>query len=141
MAKSKTAHGVFKPTNQEKIIGKAVIEYRSSWELRAFITLDRSPNVIKWASESIEIPYYDPVTKKQRIYYPDLFVLYKDKTGKEKSAIFEIKPLSQTVLENTKSKYDKLQLVTNLAKWKAAMAFCQKAGITFRVITEKDLFF
>jgi len=43
-------------------------------------------------------------------------------------------------LENAKSKRDRAFLMVNQAKWAAAMAWCKKNGVTFRLITEEDLF-
>lgn len=36
---------------------------------------------------------------------------------------------------------DKAVVVINHAKWQAANAWCQRAGIKFRVITESDMFY
>ena len=40
---------------------------------------DEHPNVAKWASESIKIPYRHPFTGKYTVYVPDFFVVYVDK--------------------------------------------------------------
>ena len=70
------AKGKFYPKNQEKYIGLKTPTYRSSWE-QAFMRLcDEHPNVAKWASESIKIPYRHPFTGKYTVYVPDFFVVY-----------------------------------------------------------------
>ena len=75
--------GKFYPKNQEKYIGLKTPTYRSSWE-QAFMRLcDEHPNVSKWASESIKIPYRHPFTGKYTVYVPDFFVVYVDKNGKK----------------------------------------------------------
>ena len=64
------AKGKFIPKNKEKYVGTKMPTYRSSWE-QAFMRLcDEHPNVYKWASESIRIPYRHPLTGKYTIYVP-----------------------------------------------------------------------
>lgn len=102
--------------------------------------LDSHPSVIQWASESIRIPYRNPLTGKNSQYVPDFLVLYKDKNGNQRAELVEVKPKKEAMLENAKSKRDKAFLMVNQAKWAAAMAYCKKNGLTFRLITEDDLF-
>ena len=73
------ARGKFYPKNAEKYVGLKTPTYRSSWE-HAFMRLcDEHPNVYKWASESIKIPYRHPFTGKYTVYVPDFFIVYVDK--------------------------------------------------------------
>jgi hypothetical protein len=103
--------------------------------------LDEHPSVEKWASESIQIPYRDPLTGKSTIYVPDFFINYVDKNGKKHAEVVEIKPLSQTKLENVgKSQYNQQQYVKNMAKWEAAQAWCKQKGVRFRIVNEGDIF-
>ena len=68
------ARGKFAFKNKEKYVGLKTPTYRSSWE-HAFMRLcDEHPNVYKWASESIKVPYRHPLTGKYTIYVPDFFV-------------------------------------------------------------------
>ena len=54
------ARGKYVLKNPEKYIGIKTPTYRSGWE-QAFMRLcDEHPNVAKWASESIKIPYRHP---------------------------------------------------------------------------------
>ena len=63
------ARGKFFPKNKEKYVGLKTPTYRSSWE-HAFMRLcDEHPNVYKWASESIKIPYRHPFTGKYTVMY------------------------------------------------------------------------
>lgn len=102
---------------------------------------DEHPAVAKWASESIKIPYRDPLTGKYTIYVPDFFVVYANKFGKTKAEIVEIKPDNQTMKESVgKNGFNQAQFIKNRAKWEAASAYAKQHGIYFRVITEKDLF-
>ena len=93
------AKGKFYPKNQEKYIGLKTPTYRSSWE-QAFMRLcDEHPNVSKWASESIKIPYRHPFTGKYTVYVPDFFVVYVDKNGRKNAEMIEVKPMSQSSME------------------------------------------
>ncbi len=137
----KFAQGKYKVKNPEKYVGTRAPTYRSSWELVFCKTLDEHPGVQNWASESIQIPYRDPLTGKQTIYVPDFFIVYLDKNKKKHAELIEVKPESQTKLESVgKSRYNQEQYVKNLAKWEAATAWCKQKGIRFRVVTEKDIF-
>jgi len=132
--------GVYTPINPEKYKGLHAPRYRSGWELHLFRLADKHPNVISWASESIKIPYYNPVTRKRSTYTPDVLMTYEDKNGRRRSELIEIKPSKHTHLTEARSVYDKIQLAINAAKWKAAASFCKQHGMSFRVITENQIF-
>jgi hypothetical protein len=117
--------------------------YRSSWELKVMIWLDRTPGVIFWSSEELIIPYYDPVSKKLRRYFPDFIIKIKTTSGKIETRVLEIKPHAQTQLRAPKHNSRKFlkEVATysiNSAKWTAAEIFCKEQGWTFQIITEKD---
>ena len=137
---TKYSQEFFVPKNPQKLIGNAKPYYRSSWELAMMTFLDSHPNVIQWASESIKIPYTNPLTGKRSQYVPDFLVLYQDQNGKRKAELVEVKPKKEAMMENAKSKRDKAFLLVNTAKWAAAMTFCKKNGLEFRIITEDQLF-
>lgn len=130
----------FIPKNPQKLVGNSKPFYRSSWELTVMSLLDQHPNVIHWASESIAIPYKNPLTGKMHQYIPDFFIVYKDKSGRERAELIEVKPAKEAIAENAKSKKDKAALMVNTAKWAAAMTFCKKNGIHFRILTENELY-
>lgn len=139
---AKFAQGTYTPKNPQKYIGTKTIRYRSGWELTFMMFADNNDKVIKWASESIQIPYRNPLTGKQTIYVPDFLIVYQDKTGKQIAELIEIKPKSQTMItEKVRSARDKAAIVINHAKWAAAKAWCSRQGITFRVVTEDDIFY
>ena len=53
----------------------------------------------------------------------------------------EIKPHKETTLEAAgRSQRNQIQAAVNQAKWEAAREFCKRNGISFRVITEHDMF-
>ena len=102
---------------------------------------DEHPNVSKWASESIKIPYRNPFTGKYTIYVPDFFVVYVDKNGRKNAELIEVKPASQTSMERAgKSLAKKKQVAINMAKWEAANAYAKQNKIRFRVVSEEQLF-
>jgi len=137
----KFAQGRFDMKNPEKYIGKKTPLARSSWEFVFMRMLDEHPGVEKWASESVQIPYRDPLSGRHTIYVPDFFVLYVDKNKKKHAELVEVKPASQTIREQVgKSIYNQEQYIKNLAKWEAATAWCKQQGIKFRVVNESDIF-
>lgn len=139
---SKYAQGKFTPKNPQKYIGKHAPKYRSGWELTFMNFCDGNNNVIYWASESLSIPYRNPLTGKPSQYIPDFFVVYENKFGKKIAEVVEIKPKKQSLIESkAASAKDRAVVAVNHAKWAAAMAYCKSQGYTFRVLTEDDIFY
>ncbi len=136
----KFIQGDFIPQNRAKYVGKKFPKYRSSWELRVMTFFDTNPFIIQWASEAIAIQYKNPISKKVCSYFPDFLVVYKDREGKVNAEIIEVKPQNQTSIEEARSRYDKEQAIVNQAKWIAAMAYCKKSNIGFRIMTEHEIF-
>ncbi len=137
----KFAQGRFEMKNPEKYVGKKTPLARSSWEFVFMRMLDEHPGVQNWASESIQIPYRDPLTGKSTIYVPDFFVVYVDKNGSKHAEVVEVKPANQTFREAVgKSVARQAEYVKNMAKWEAANAWCKQQGIKFRVVNEGDIF-
>lgn len=135
------AKGKFTPKNPSKYVGLTVPTYRSSWELSFMTFCDNNPNIIKWASEAIKIPYRNPLTGKQTVYVPDFFIQYIDKNNKMNVELIEIKPASQQLAERVgKSKVNQAMYIKNQAKWAAASIYCKQQGIKFRVLNQYDLF-
>jgi len=137
----KYANGFYQLINPEKYVGKNTPHYRSSWENATMRMLDTNPGILKWASESIHINYKNPFTNKQTIYVPDFFVLYQDANNKQHAELWEVKPNKETTLEAAgRSKKAQAAAILNQFKWQAASAYCKANGLTFRIITENDLF-
>lgn len=137
----KFAQGRFEMKNPDKYIGKKTPMARSSWEFVFMRMLDEHPGVQSWASESIQIPYRDPLTNRQTIYVPDFFIVYVDKNKQRHAEVVEVKPSNHTIREAVgKSAYNQQQYIKNLAKWEAAVAWCKQQGIKFRVVNEDDIF-
>jgi hypothetical protein len=138
---SRFANGNYNIQNPEKYVGKKKPRYRSSWEWHFMKMCDENPAIIKWASEAISIPYKCPITGKQTIYVPDFFIQYMDKNSKQHVELIEVKPRNQTLREHVgKNKNNQIEYTRNVAKWRAAQAWCSAQGISFRVINEQDIF-
>ena len=134
------ANGLYEMANPTKYAGNRKPRYRSSWEHAFMRFCDNHPSVISWASESIKIPYRNPLTGKQSVYVPDFFIMYQNSKGKKRAELVEIKPDSQTRLGAKTSQYDKLAIEINHAKWEAAAKWCRLKGVQFRIVTEGDIF-
>jgi hypothetical protein len=105
---------------------------------------DNNPNVIKWSSENVVIPYISPADGRVHRYFVDNFVAIKEGTEIKKYLV-EIKPYRQTMSPTTKYKkrehliYEQQMYAVNQAKWASAREFCAKKGLEFLILTEKDL--
>jgi hypothetical protein len=137
---SKFAKGLYNIKNKEKYIGQHAPIFRSSWESSFMAFLDNHPSVLQWASEPFAIPYKDPLTGKNKRYFPDFLMIYLDSSGIKHGEIIEIKPSSQTGQTKTKSKINQAQIIRNQSKWAYALQYCEKNGLKFRLITELELF-
>jgi len=138
--------GTFRPTNPQKYVGDhRNIIYRSSWEARLMNWLDKNPSIVSWASEEIIIPYISPVDGRYHRYFPDFLVKVKDKDGKNKTMLLEVKPKKQTKPPEQQRRVTKRYITevatwgVNQSKWKAAEEYCKDRGWEFRIITEDHL--
>lgn len=147
-ARPQYRQGIYKPRFPEKNINKESIEYRSQLELEYFWRIEKSPNVIKWGSEVIWIPYFNPIKKRHAQYWTDLYV----ETKNHGTLIVEIKPEKEIIAiaenkqpKNTKRKkkatyiYEMSMFMINKAKWKAANEYCNKKSWNFTTVSEKML--
>jgi len=72
---------------------------------------------------------------------PDFFVVYMDKDGGKHAELIEVKPMNQiTMARAGKSSGRQAQVIINTAKWEAANAYARQNRITFRVLSEEQLF-
>ena len=142
MAK-KWRQGFYEVRNPDKYVGdlKKVI-FRSSWELSMNQFLDNNPNILRWSSEEFYIPYIKPTDGKPHRYFPDYWVEYKNRDGEIVQEVLEVKPSNQVYLSQKKrlTNYDRVTYAINVSKWKAATEFCNKRGVKFRILTEKQIF-
>lgn len=140
--------GKFTPINPQKYRGDPTnIIYRSSWEKRVMLWLDKHSQVISWSSEEIVVPYKSPADGRFHRYFVDFYAQIRDKNGKLNSYLLEIKPKKQATEPEIKSRITKQyinEVVTyaiNQAKWKAATEYCKDRGWEFKVLTEDHLNF
>jgi hypothetical protein len=141
---SKFKQGIFNPVNKEKYKGTLPILYRSSYELKYMRWCDHNPAIISWGSESIIIPYQNPLTGRVSRYFVDSNITLKTKNGELKKYLIEIKPAIQTIppkpSKNTRSLLRRqAEYVKNRAKWDAAVQWSKKKGYEFTILTEKHL--
>lgn len=132
------------PKNKEKYVGDIDnIISRSSWETKFLVWCDSNPNVIRYASEEVVVPYISPVDGKQHRYFVDFLVMVKTRTGDIRKYAVEIKPEAQTIPPKTRNKKRLLTetatYAVNQAKWKAADLYFTSKGVAFIVLTEKHL--
>ena len=138
--------GRYTPKNPKKYRGNPHnVIYRSLWERKFMVYCDHSESIIEWGSEEIAIPYLSPVDGKVHRYFPDFYVKLKERTGKIKKYIIEVKPKKQLKppakpKRQTKSYlYEAYEYARNQAKWKAASSFCKDRLYEFKVMTEDEL--
>jgi|TARA_R110000851_G_scaffold142306_3_gene280759 hypothetical protein len=139
--------GKFRPINTYKYLGNpSNIIYRSLWECKLMSYLDKHPDVLKWNSEEVIIPYRSPIDGRKHKYYPDFYVQRRI-NGKIKESIIEVKPDIQTrppKIQRSRTPTRKyLREVrawgVNEAKWIAATEYCKDRGWDFKIMTEKEL--
>ncbi len=144
--------GKFKPRNPKKYQGDpAGIIYRSSLELRFMRYCDGHPAIIEWASEELVIPYKSPVDGRTHRYFPDFWILVRQKDGQLQESVIEVKPKKYCGPPNPKNKLTKTGRISrrwlsevknwgvNSAKWEAARALCKAKGWDFVILTEGHL--
>jgi hypothetical protein len=138
--------GRYNPINKDKYIGKANPIYRSGWELKAFISLDKNPLIKKWSSESINIPYVDTTRNNELHHYiVDLFFEISNEKSTE-NWLIEIKPYNQSVMPKSSKRksiekliYESIIVKRNQNKWNAAITFCKRKYWHFGVWTEQGI--
>lgn len=152
--KNKYKQGSYPIQNPNKYIGQLPILYRSSWEFAFCKFCDMNDKVVKWSSESLEIPYKITNSSGEietHRYYPDFYLEMSDGSDTERydRLVVEIKPKSETepptapvkhslkMLENYE--YSLKTYKKNLHKWAFTKDWCEKRGLKFIIITEDDL--
>lgn len=138
--------GIFKPKHPEKYVGDVNnIVYRSSWEAKFMNFADENPQVLKWCSEEIVIPYFSEVDQKPHRYFPDFVMMVRNNQGDVKKYMVEIKPEAQTIPPKKKSRVTQTYLnematySVNTSKWKAAEEWCKRNNMEFIIMTERHL--
>ena len=152
--KNKYKQSFYSLQNPDKYIGILPIKCFSSWEYAFCKFCDLNNTVIKWSSESLEIPYittnnnYEPENHR---YYPDFYVEMLNTFDPDRydRLVIEVKPKHETeapkapvkqtlkMLENYE--YSLRTFKKNLHKWAFTKEWCEKRGLKFLIVTEDDL--
>jgi len=139
--------GKYRPENPNKYVGdpKNII-YRSLLERRFMVFCDKNPNILKWASEELAIPYYSTVDNRNHKYYVDFIIEVLEKDNQVKTHLVEIKPYRQCSEPKQTQKKSKRTFLKemknwmiNTSKWKAATDFAKQRNWDFKIITERTL--
>ena len=129
--------GVIDPKHTKKYyaaVKDQPIIYRSGLELQFIQYCENNIKVAKWASEPIEIKYFNRLKNKEARYYPD----YVIETYDGHKIIVEVKPYSQTIKPGAlDSRWLKESWIKNCDKWKAANEFAHRNNAKFIIVTEK----
>ena len=138
--------GKYYPSYPRKYKGDPTnIIYRSLWERKFMVYCDKNDNILEWASEEIAIPYRSPVDNRVHRYFPDFYMKVKERGGKIKRYVIEVKPAKQTKPPAKPKRQTKgyireaYEYAKNQAKWKMAREFCADRQWEFKVVTEKEL--
>jgi hypothetical protein len=132
--------GRYKVKNPEKYEGDHTkVTYRSLWEKHAFRWADDNPDLAKWSSEEVIIPYLYEVDKRYHRYFMDLKLSYKN----GKTYLVEIKPEKETRIpagdrRTRRFISESMTYVKNINKWEAANVYAQDRGWKFVIWTEKN---
>lgn len=137
---SRWAQGIYEVINTDKYVGKDSPRYRSGWEHSFMRFCDMNDHILQWASEALTIPYRHPLTGKSTVYVPDFLITYRTRDNTVRAELIEIKPKKQSVVESKMSSRDRAVVAVNYAKWDAATKWARRNGMTFRVITEDQMF-
>lgn len=138
--------GKYKPKFPKKYKGDPTnIIYRSLWERHCMVYFDQNPNILKWCSEEVVIPYKSPIDGRWHRYFPDFLIQVRTKEGDTDTILIEVKPHKETK-EPAKRKritknylYEVQTFGINSAKWKAAEEYCADRKWKFMILTEKEL--
>lgn len=132
--KSRYSQGYLDPHSCKKYIDPShPIIYRSSYEKKFIIWCENNPNVERWGSEVIQIPY--KIKGSNHTYNPDFYV---EMSNGEKWLV-EIKPKHQTTKPTNENSWLMNEWIKNNYKWRAAMNFCESKGIKFKILTEDTI--
>jgi hypothetical protein len=141
-----TYKGKFRPKHPKKYRGDPTkIIYRSLWERNCMRYFDDNPNVLKWSSEEVIVPYKSPLDGRYHRYFPDFLIRIKNKQGQLETIMIEVKPYKETKEPKPQKRLTKNYLYEvrtwsiNKSKWEAAIEFCKDRKWKFMIITEKEL--
>jgi hypothetical protein len=158
--------GNYVPKYKDKVVklnNQGGVYYRSSWEKKIMTWLDHNKNIIKWGAECMRIPYQitsvvdGDMKIKSHSYFPDFYYEMRLNDSSIKHVVVEVKPkkdyedailfengkfnisenLTLKKLKNLEYRFKTAQ--KNSEKWKTMIAWCNKKGYEFIIITEDHL--
>lgn len=144
--------GYFKPVNPQKYVGDpGKIIFRSTWEKKFATYCDLNDKIVAWSSETIQVPYLNPVEGATRLYNLDFYLKVQQEDGNVKHFIAEVKPakkllkpvLPKNRLSEKRVEAHILQMreyAVNMAKFHAAKEWAKARGWEFIIVTENFLF-
>ena len=134
--------GRYSVKNRNKYEGDPTrVFFRSLWERQVFKWIDDNPQIKKWSSEEVIIPYKCQTDNRMHRYFMDVKMVMED----GKTYLVEIKPKIQTKKPNKTRRKTKKYLkevmtyAKNESKWLAANEYCKDRGWKFLVWTEDHL--
>jgi len=138
--------GKYVVNDTSKYVGDSTkVIYRSLWERRFMVYCDTNDKILKWASETVIVPYISPVDNKPHKYYVDFIIEYVGKNKETLVSLIEIKPKKQCKCPPKRKKVTRSYLnemktwEVNKSKWKYAKEYAKQRGWTFKILTENDL--
>ena len=147
-----TKQGYYKIIYPEKYVGDySKIIFRSSWEQKFATFCDINAQVVKWSSESIQIPYLHPIQNKTCIYNLDFYMKVRQADGTFTEFIIEVKPskkLEKPTLPTSRLTEKRIlahneqmkEYAINMHKFQTAKKWAEDRGWQFMIVTEKFLY-
>jgi hypothetical protein len=134
--------GKYQVKNIAKYEGDASkVVYRSLWEAKLMQWCDLNPDVIKFSSEEVIIPYRCKTDGEMHRYFVDFKITFKN----GKVLLVEVKPDCQTKPPKRPQRMsagyitETATYVKNISKWEAAVEYANSRGWEFRIFTENTL--
>jgi hypothetical protein len=146
-----TRQGYYVPVNPQKYVGdSSKIIYRSGWEKKFATFCDLNEKVLAWSSETIQVPYVNPVENSVKTYNLDFYLKIRKDDGTLVEYIAEVKPAKKLVKPELSGKINEKRMnahveqtkeyLVNMYKFDAAKKWAEDRGWQFIIITENFLF-
>ena len=121
------------------------LNYKSSLELKCLRYCDMNMHIKCFGLEPFCIPYLSPKDGKIHRYFIDFFIEFSNgqkflvevkSSGETREPKMPAKKTEKALLNYQKA----LQtFAVNKSKWESAKSFCKEKGLTFIILTEKEL--
>jgi hypothetical protein len=121
------------------------INYKSGLELKCLRYCDMNIHIKKYSLEPFAVKYLSPKDGKIHRYFIDFFIEFSN----GQKFLVEVKSSGETREPKMPGKKTEKALLNyqkalqtyavNKSKWSAATQFCKEKGLTFIILTEKEL--